>query len=108
MAKKITQPKVPNTAAQVTALPKVALDPAQVLRVREWIALSGLGDDYAWRLVRSGKGPRLLKLSERRYGIKVQDHIEWLERCAKEDVGSLWRVQGNNPRHRRHQRTSSG
>jgi len=60
-----------------------ALDPAQVLRVKEWIKLVGLCPDLAWRMLRSGQGPRLLKLSERRYGIKVADHLEWLERCAK-------------------------
>jgi predicted DNA-binding transcriptional regulator AlpA len=67
----------------INTKPVAALDPAQVLRVSQWIELSGLGTDYAWRLLRSGKGPRLLKLSERRLGVKVADHNTWVEACAK-------------------------
>ena len=59
-------------------------NPHQVLSIAQWAALCGYSVQAARKLLLAGKGPPLLKLSARRYGIRVSDHIAWLDRLAKE------------------------
>src|SRR6516165_11983243 len=63
--------------------PEQALDPNQVLRFKEWIKLAAVSPATGWRLLHSGEGPKFLRIGERRVGIRVADHVRWIDRLAK-------------------------
>jgi predicted DNA-binding transcriptional regulator AlpA len=54
-------------------------DDLKVLTVAECAALSGLSLATAKRLMRDGKGPPTIQLSERRVGIRRIDFARWQE-----------------------------
>ena len=59
------------------ALP-ATLNDLQVLRFREWTALAGISPRTDRRLLASGRGPALVRLSDKRIGISVGAHRAWL------------------------------
>jgi predicted DNA-binding transcriptional regulator AlpA len=59
------------------------LDPYRVLPFREWIKLAGVSKSTGWKILHSGKGPKMMWVSERRVGVRVIDHIKWTERLAR-------------------------
>jgi predicted DNA-binding transcriptional regulator AlpA len=59
------------------------LDPYQVLPFREWIKLAGISRSTGWRILKDGTGPKAIWLSERRVGIAVRDHQQWVERLRR-------------------------
>jgi predicted DNA-binding transcriptional regulator AlpA len=63
--------------------PEQALDPNQVLRFREWIKLAGVSPATGWKILHSGKGPKWIRIGEKRVGIVVRDHVKWIERLAQ-------------------------
>jgi hypothetical protein len=60
------------------------IDLDRVTPLQAWFARVGIPERSGHRLIRSGKGPTLTELSERRKGIRERDHIAWLEarRCT--------------------------
>jgi hypothetical protein len=54
-------------------------DGLKVLTVREWCALNGISEASGKRLIRDGKGPATIQLSERRIGIRRVDNARWQE-----------------------------
>ena len=62
---------------------KAALDPNQVLRFKEWIKLAGVSPATGWKILHSGRGPKWIRIGEKRVGIRVLDHIKWIERLAR-------------------------
>jgi predicted DNA-binding transcriptional regulator AlpA len=46
---------------------------------REWCRRCGFSEATGRRLLASGRGPRVVRLSERRIGIRERDHLAWLE-----------------------------
>jgi predicted DNA-binding transcriptional regulator AlpA len=53
------------------------LEGDRVLTLAQWYTLNGFSRATAQRLIARGEGPRLIKLSERRIGIRLSDHREW-------------------------------
>jgi len=62
------------------ALP--ALNDLQVLRFAEWCSLAGISPRTGRRILASGTGPAIVRLSSKRFGISVGAHRQWL--AAKE------------------------
>jgi predicted DNA-binding transcriptional regulator AlpA len=58
-------------------------DPYKVLTFKEWIALVGVSRSTGLRILDSGEGPPKIRLSDRRFGIRLSDHIKWCERLAR-------------------------
>jgi hypothetical protein len=50
----------------------------QVLRFSEWAALAGVSLRTGRRLVASGRGPAIVRLSSKRMGVTVGAHRQWL------------------------------
>jgi hypothetical protein len=59
-----------------------ALDDERLLSFTDWCRLNSLSEDTGRRLLRSGQGPRVIRLSKRRLGISIADNRAW--RAARE------------------------
>lgn len=44
-----------------------------------WCQLAGISLSTGKRLVSAGNGPRLTRTSERRKGVRISDHMRWLD-----------------------------
>jgi len=55
-----------------------ALNDLQVLRFNEWCRLSGISTRTGRRILASGAGPAVTRLSAKRMGIRVGAHRAWL------------------------------
>jgi predicted DNA-binding transcriptional regulator AlpA len=55
---------------------------ARILSLPEWYALCGFSDATGRRILSSGKGPKVIQLSERRRGIVLADHLRWIEKST--------------------------
>jgi hypothetical protein len=58
---------------------KVDLD--RVMSFREWCERNSLSAATGRRLLTSGRGPIVTRLSERRLGIRERNNLEWLKAC---------------------------
>jgi predicted DNA-binding transcriptional regulator AlpA len=58
-------------------------DAYKVLTFQQWLELAGVSRSTGLRILDSGNGPRVIQLSERRFGIRLADHAEWCERVAR-------------------------
>jgi predicted DNA-binding transcriptional regulator AlpA len=67
----------------IPALP-ASLNDHQVLRLPEWAAMARISLRTARRLMASGDGPKVVRLSSRRFGVTVAAHKAWL--AAREAV----------------------
>jgi predicted DNA-binding transcriptional regulator AlpA len=54
-------------------------DDSRVIAFRDWCASKNISEPTGRRLIRSGRGPRVVQLSPRRIGITVRDDREWTE-----------------------------
>jgi hypothetical protein len=50
----------------------------RVLRFREWCALVGISPRTGRRIIASGCGPAVTRLSAKRMGISIASHKAWL------------------------------
>jgi predicted DNA-binding transcriptional regulator AlpA len=57
--------------------------PDRVWTRAQWAALNGFSLSTANRILRSGKGPPLVRLSERRVGIRESDNRRWQDERAR-------------------------
>jgi hypothetical protein len=64
------------------ASPDIVDDLDKITPLMAWFVRVGLAYRSGHRLLASGEGPTLTKLSERRYGVRERDHRAWLERRA--------------------------
>jgi predicted DNA-binding transcriptional regulator AlpA len=55
----------------------------QVLTFKEWLKLVGVSKSTGIRILESGNGPPKIRLSDRRFGIRLSDHLKWCERLAR-------------------------
>jgi hypothetical protein len=55
----------------------VERDDCRVMSFREWHELNGISKDNARRLIKLGRGPKILQLSDRRIGITVRANRDW-------------------------------
>jgi predicted DNA-binding transcriptional regulator AlpA len=53
--------------------------PNRVLTFLQWCQLNGFSTATGIRIVKSGKGPRVIQLSARRMGITEADNEAWQE-----------------------------
>jgi predicted DNA-binding transcriptional regulator AlpA len=51
----------------------------RVLTLREWYESNGFSKQTAQRLIASGNGPKLTRLSPRRIGVRDDHAREWLD-----------------------------
>jgi hypothetical protein len=65
-----------------TADRKIGINQHQVLRFSEWCLLNGISPATGRRILRSGHGPVILKLSARRIGITVAANTAWQAKRA--------------------------
>jgi len=62
------------------ASPHFSVDPDEmVLTLSEWFAVNRISPATGRRLIRSGKGPTITNLSERRKGVTVGNNRKWRE-----------------------------
>jgi len=54
-----------------------ALDDMRVMTLRQWCDVNGFSWDTGRRLLKSGKGPKILQLSPRRVGVTVGANRAW-------------------------------
>jgi predicted DNA-binding transcriptional regulator AlpA len=54
------------------------LDDYKVLTFKQWIDLVGISRSTGLRILDSGEGPPKIRLSERRFGVRLSDHLAWL------------------------------
>ena len=62
---------------------QLSLDDDKVLTFAEWCALNKIGQRTGRRIIRSGNGPVVTQLSERRIGITVGNNRRWQESRAR-------------------------
>jgi hypothetical protein len=55
-------------------------DDNRVLSFAVWCELAGFSKATGRRVLASGEGPVVIRLSTRRIGIRVRDHNRWLDR----------------------------
>jgi len=58
-------------------------DDNRVLSFAVWCELAGFSKATGRRVLASGEGPVVIRLSARRIGIRVRDHKHWLDRRAR-------------------------
>ena len=59
-------------------------NPAQVITVEQWARLSNFSHSTARRILfEQQNGPPLLRISKRRYGIRLADHFAWQQRLVE-------------------------
>ena len=63
-----------------------ALDDARVMTVAQWAQVNGVSVWTAQRLIKSGKGPVVTQISDRRIGITVRNNRAWQESRAKSEI----------------------
>jgi hypothetical protein len=54
----------------------ISYTPDRVRSVHEWCAINGFSSDTGYRILKSGKGPKVLQLSPNRIGIRDSDNKE--------------------------------
>jgi predicted DNA-binding transcriptional regulator AlpA len=57
----------------------------QVFSFGEWCSINGFSKATGQRLLRAGKGPRVLQLSARRIGIRESDNAAWQQSRVRKD-----------------------
>jgi predicted DNA-binding transcriptional regulator AlpA len=65
---------------------EAGLNDLRVLSVDQWCRLNGFSEATGYRIIKSGKGPRVVKLSTRRIGIRVCDHKAWQASAIRENA----------------------
>jgi predicted DNA-binding transcriptional regulator AlpA len=58
-------------------------DAYKILTFKQWIGLAGISHSTGKRILESGEGPPKIRLSDRRFGIRLIDHQKWTERLAR-------------------------
>jgi hypothetical protein len=74
------EPRYPHHSGRAPDDYKGDLD--RVMSYRTWCERIGVSEATGRRLLASGRGPRVTRLSERRIGIRERDHLTWLDSRA--------------------------
>jgi hypothetical protein len=59
------------------------LDDQKILTFQQWCKLISVSPATGNRILRSGDGPKVIQLTERRFGIRVADNARWLEQRVR-------------------------
>jgi predicted DNA-binding transcriptional regulator AlpA len=54
----------------------------EVIPLKEWCDRRHFSYPHGRRLIKSGKGPKTVRLSAQRIGVRASDDAAWLESCA--------------------------
>jgi predicted DNA-binding transcriptional regulator AlpA len=57
--------------------------PVRVFSINKFCELSGFSPRTGHRLIKSGDGPKITRLSDRRIGIREDHYQEWLDKRVK-------------------------
>jgi hypothetical protein len=60
----------------------LSIDAQRVMTFKEWCSLNAISVSTGKRILRSGDGPTVVHLSDRRIGIRVCDNAVWQQRIA--------------------------
>ena len=76
--------------ANPTAIvPLAALHPDQILTVEQWCCLNGISVRTGRRVIKSGAGPVVTRVSAQRIGIRVKDNARWqVSRARKRNASA--------------------
>jgi predicted DNA-binding transcriptional regulator AlpA len=70
---------------EVVGLKATLTDQDRVLTMAQWAEAASISPRTARELVASGKGPKVVQLSDNRVGVRLCDHRKWLaERTRKQ------------------------
>jgi hypothetical protein len=61
------------------AIPTVGDDGDVVLTFGEWCRLAGLGESTGRKLKAAGKGPRFVRLTDKKLGVTLREHRRWVK-----------------------------
>jgi predicted DNA-binding transcriptional regulator AlpA len=75
--------RTPRRDATPAALPVIHHE-SQVLRIPEWAVLANISLRSARRLIASGEGPKVVRISSRLIGVTLASHKAWV--AAREHV----------------------
>ena len=56
----------------------------RIMSFQVWCLLANVSASTAKRLIASGRGPKLTRMSERCMGVRVSDHVAWLAQLERE------------------------
>jgi predicted DNA-binding transcriptional regulator AlpA len=76
-------PVDPPLARAPDWLSSAGIDDMRVLTIPQWCALNQISKSTGDRILKSGKGPKVVQLSTRRRGIRVIDNRKWQEAIAR-------------------------
>jgi hypothetical protein len=62
-----------------------AINPHQVLTFLEWCGLNKISPATGRRIRAAGKGPKFIRLSDRRIGVTVGANLEWQQARALDE-----------------------
>jgi hypothetical protein len=51
-----------------------------------WCKRVGLSPATGRRMIAANRGPRITRLSTRRFGVRERDHRAWLDSCAESSI----------------------
>ena len=51
----------------------------RIMTIREWCERTTVSEVTGWRILKSGNGPTVTRISQRRIGIREDHNAEWLE-----------------------------
>jgi hypothetical protein len=54
----------------------------EVRSFRAWCETCGISPETGRRIIKSGQGPLITHLSDRRIGVRGRHHRHWLDKCA--------------------------
>ena len=80
VAAKKTRRRKPQTSKKQKyreAARNISHVPDRVRTVTEWCVINGFSEDTGRRILKSGKGPKVLQLSTHRIGIRDSDNRAW-------------------------------
>jgi hypothetical protein len=80
--KQVTRRRSRRQHRPAPALPAILHD-SQILTVRQWCALGGFSPRTGARILKSGSGPVVTQLSDKRVGIAVAAHKAWIAARAR-------------------------
>ena len=57
----------------------------RIMSFQVWCLLANVSASTAKRLIASGRGPKLTRMSERCMGVRVSHHVQWLAQLEQQD-----------------------
>jgi hypothetical protein len=68
-----------QTIHQQRVIPSVGDDGDAVLTFGEWCRLASIGESTGRKIKAAGKGPRFVRLTEKKLGVTLREHRRWMK-----------------------------